>query len=170
MQRVNTVECLIVWYKIWCGLQYIWISVYIGSSWSSCNEIFWLTKHCVSRFWETKPKQRFVFIHHAVPLSLPQSLQTVWIQKIVQRFAGPDQGQISLPRVYLVSRYQTLREMRTTHWVYSYISKKRKFQTSTTNLIFLQDACSAQFHQCVISITTALACEKERHSPDYPSK
>ena len=79
-----------------------------------------------------------------------QSLQIVWIQMIVRRFAGPDLGQTSIPIFNLVSACPTyLRRMRTIRWVYSYISKKRKFQTSTTHLPFLQDACSAPFHPCV---------------------
>ena len=62
-----------------------------------------------------------------------------------RRFAGPDLGQTSIPIVNLVSACPIyLRRL-----VHSYISKKRKFQTSTTNLHFLQDACSAPFHPCV---------------------
>ena len=54
---------------------------------------------------------------------------------------------VSIPDLCTFTYY--LRRVRRIRWVYSYISKKRKFQTSTTNLPFLQDACSVPFHLCV---------------------
>ena len=105
-----------------------------------------------------KPSQnkRFVCKHHAVSLfpslstftTCYRNLQRVRIQKFVRHFAEPDQGQTSIPRVNLVSACLTLHPMRTTGWVYSYISKKRKisdkYHKSSSSLRCMQLAVTSK--------------------------
>ena len=138
-KALNTVECPTLVGTI------RWVfSIYTISS---CNKIDWLTQTLCFEILRNQAKTIFVCKHHAVSLSFSlstfttcyQSLQTVWIQKIIRRFAGPDQGQTSIPRVNLVSACPA---HNSTH----ISQRKGKFQTSTTNLVF---ACSAPFHAWV---------------------
>ena len=52
------------------------------------------------------------------------SLQTVWIHKIVQRFAGPDEGQTSIPRVNLVRACPTYNML----GIFIYLKEKENFR------------------------------------------
>ena len=124
---VNTVECPTLSHKS-RHLKERAKWVLIGNI---CNKIDGLTQtlYCIIPY-SKKPSQcrdkrssRASASLSLPPLSLSssfttcvQSLQIIWIQKIVGCFAEPDQGLTVIPRVNLVRACAILRPMRTIRW------------------------------------------------------
>ena len=73
-------------------------------------------------------------------------MQTVWIQKIVMRFAGPNQGQTSIPRIILEGAYLTAPDVQEMLGIFIYLQQSENFrQVPQLFLRYMQCTISAMY-------------------------